>query len=115
MRNQCNDSKREHVHAVPSRCEALITGAAMVAAPFRRSDSRLRRPAQVANTGVPVGRPAHAHAGRSGHGDGMVEVRQRQGQFKYSPLAQIGRDSFNRLRSRGRGAPSKKMSRRQMI
>ena len=34
MCNQCNDSNQEHVHAVPSRREALIAGAALVAAPF---------------------------------------------------------------------------------
>ena len=58
-----------------------ITGAAMVAAPFLRGVISTTQTAQVANTGVPVGRPAPAQAGKVGHGGRMVEVRQRQGPF----------------------------------
>jgi hypothetical protein len=34
MCNQCNDSNQEDVHALPSRREVLIAGAALAAAPL---------------------------------------------------------------------------------
>ncbi len=59
-----NDSNQEHVHAMPSRREALIAGAALVAAPFLGRVTSIVQAAQVANTVVPVGRPAHAQPGK---------------------------------------------------
>jgi hypothetical protein len=64
MCDRCNDSNQEHIHAVLSRREALIVGAALVAAPFLRGVTSIVQAAQAANTGVPVGRPAHARAGK---------------------------------------------------
>ena len=34
MSNRCNDSNQTHAHSGPSRREALIAGAALVATPF---------------------------------------------------------------------------------
>jgi hypothetical protein len=62
MCNQCNDSNQEHVHVVLSRREALIAGAALVAAPFLGGVTSIVQAAQAANTRVPVGRPTHAQA-----------------------------------------------------
>jgi hypothetical protein len=53
MRNQCNDSNQEHVRGGPSRREALITGAAMVAAPFVGGVSSAAEAAEAAHT-MPV-------------------------------------------------------------
>src|SRR5260221_13142292 len=64
MCNRCSDSNQEHVHAGPSRREALIAGAALVAAPFLRGLTSTVPAAQAANTGGPVGRPKHAQAGK---------------------------------------------------
>lgn len=47
MCNQCNDSDQEHVHAEPSRREALITGAAMLIAPFLGGVTSAARTAQA--------------------------------------------------------------------
>jgi hypothetical protein len=82
MCHRCDDSNQEqHVHAVPSRRDALIAGAALVAAPFLRGVTSTVQAAQAANTGVPVGRPGAGGAG-PWHGDGMGELRRRQGQFE---------------------------------
>jgi len=76
MGDQCNDSDQEQVHAVPSRRDALIAGAALVAAPFLGRVTSIVQAAQ--------GRQSRACAGGegSGHGDGMVELCWRQGQFE---------------------------------
>ena len=65
MCNQGNDSNQEHVRAVPSRREVLIAGAALVAAPFLGGVAFTVQAAQAADTEVPVGRTAHAQAGKS--------------------------------------------------
>ena len=94
-----NDSNQEHVHAMPSRREALIAGAALVAAPFLGRVTSIVQAAQVANTVVPVGRPAHAPAGKvRGTATEWSSYGGDKAGSKYSPLAQIGRDNFNRLR-----------------
>src|SRR2546430_6416329 len=64
MCNQCNDSNQEHVHALRTRREVLKAGAALVAAPFLGGVTSIVQAAQAAGTGVPVGRPAHARAGK---------------------------------------------------
>ena len=81
MCNQCNDSNQEHVHAVPSRREALIAGAALVAAPFLGGVTSTAQAGKVRGT---------ATEWLSYGGD--------KASSKYSPLAQIGRDNFNRLK-----------------
>src|SRR5437867_4901436 len=99
MYNQCNDSNQEHVHAVLSRREALIAGAALVAAPFLGGVTSIVQAAQAANMRVPVGRPAHAQAGKvRGTATEWLSYGGDKAGSKYSPLAQIGRDNFNRLR-----------------
>src|SRR5260370_42638112 len=64
MGDQCNDSDQEHVHAVPSRRDALIAGAALVAAPFLGRGISIVQAAQGANTVLRVGSPVHAQAGK---------------------------------------------------
>src|SRR5213594_192322 len=99
MCNQCNDSNQEHVHALRTRREVLKAGAALVAAPFLGGVTSTVQAAQAANTGVPVGRPAHARAGKvQGTGTEWLSYGGDKTGSKYSPLAQIGRDNFNRLR-----------------
>src|SRR5260370_17678066 len=77
MCNQCNDSNKEHVHAVPSRREVLIAGAALVAAPFLGGVTSIVQAVQAPNTRGPVGRPLHAQAGGRppGTGPAMAAVR----------------------------------------
>ena len=98
MGDQCNDSDQEHVHAVPSRRDALIAGAALVAAPFLGRVTSIVQAAQATNTRVPVGRPAHAQAGKvRGTATEWLNYAGDKAGSKYSPIAQIGRDNFNRL------------------
>jgi glucose dehydrogenase len=55
--------------------------------------------AQAANTALPVGSPAHSQAGRvQGTATEWLSYGSDKAGSKYSPLAQIGRDNFNRLR-----------------
>ena len=84
MCNQYNDSNQEHVHAEPSRREALIAGAALVAAPFLGGVTSTVQAAQAGK----VRRTATEWLSYGGDKAGS----------KYSRLAQIGRDNFNRLR-----------------
>jgi len=98
MCNRSNDSNQEHVHAVLSRREVLIAGAALVAAPFLGRVTSIVQAAQTTNTSVPVGGPAHAQAGKvRGTATEWLNYAGDKAGSKYSPLAQIGRDNFNRL------------------
>src|SRR5438128_1966854 len=100
MCNQCNDSNQEHVHALRTRREALIAGAALVAAPFLGGVTSILQAAQAANTRVPVGRPAHAQAGKvRGTATEWLNYAGDKAGSKYSPLTQISGDNFNRLRT----------------
>jgi quinoprotein glucose dehydrogenase len=55
--------------------------------------------AQAANTGVPVGRPAHAQVEKGlGTATEWLSYGGDKASSKYSPLAQIGGDNFNRLK-----------------
>src|SRR3989442_8408960 len=98
MRIQCNDSNQEHVQAVPSRREVLIAGAALVAAPFSGGVTSIVQAAQAASKRVPVGHPALAPAGkvRSTAREWLNYAGDKAGS-KYSSLAQIGRENFDRL------------------
>jgi len=87
MSNQSDDFDRKHVAAVPSRREALIAGASLVAASFLRELAATAQSAQAAKAAQPAGR---ATAWVSYGGD--------KASSKYSPLAQIGPDNFSRLR-----------------
>jgi quinoprotein glucose dehydrogenase len=87
MSNQCRDSNKERVHAVPNRREALITGAALVTA------------LQAAGTAALVGGPAHAQAGKDqGAGTEWLSYGADKASSKYSPIDQVGGDNFSRLR-----------------
>ncbi len=99
MRNQRDNSNQERVDAVPSRREALIAGAAMVATPFLGGVTSTVKTAQAANTGLPVGSPAQAQAGKvRGTATEWLSYGSDKASSKYSPLVQIGTDNFNRLR-----------------
>src|SRR5213080_2683691 len=100
MCNQCNDSNQEHVHALRTRREVLKAGAALVAAPFLGGVTSIVQAAQAAGTGVPVGRPAHARAGKvRGAATEWLNYAGDKASSKYSPLIQITGDNFNRLRT----------------
>ncbi len=99
MCNQYNDSNQEHVQAVPSRRDALKAVAALVAAPFLGGVTSTVQAAQAANTGLPVGRPAHAQAGKvRGTATEWLSYGGDKAGSKYSPLTQINGDNFPRLR-----------------
>src|SRR4051812_36537560 len=85
MRNQHNDSDQEHVDAVPSRREALITGAAIVAAPFLRGVTSSVQAAQAEKV--------------RGTATEWLSYSGDQASSKYSPLDQISEATFNRLRT----------------
>src|SRR5688572_14420769 len=86
MRHQRDHTSHEHTRAVPSRREALLTGAAIVAAPLLRASSPLQ-----------ASRAADAEA--KGHATQWLSYGADKASSKYSPLAQIGPDNFNRLRA----------------
>ena len=72
--------------------------------------------AQAANTGVPVGRPAHAQAGKvQGTATEWWSYGGDKAGWKYSPLAQIGRDNFNRLRVAWTWRSAVKRSRKRIL
>jgi len=99
MRNQCNGTKQDSVHGVPSRREALIAGSALVAAPFLGGVTSTLQAAQAANTGVPPSRPANAQAGKvRGTATEWLSYGADKASSKYSPIAQIATDNFNRLK-----------------
>jgi quinoprotein glucose dehydrogenase len=80
MSNKRSDPNQDHVW---TRREALITGAALVAA---------------AGTGALVGSPAHAQTGNSpGTATEWLSYGGDKASSKYSSLDQIGGDNFNRL------------------
>ena len=86
MSNQSSDSNKERVHAVPTRRDALITGAAVVAA------------LEVPNLEVLVGRPAHAQTGNiPGRTTEWLSYGGDKASSKYSPIDQVGGDNFSRL------------------
>jgi quinoprotein glucose dehydrogenase len=77
-----DESNHEHVQAAPSRREALIAGAALVAAPFLRA---------VTSTVQAAGEVR-------GSATEWLSYGGDKASSKYSPLAQIGKENFNRLR-----------------
>jgi quinoprotein glucose dehydrogenase len=80
MSNKRSDPNQDHVW---TRREALITGAALVAA---------------AGTGALVGSPAHAQTGNApGTATEWLSYGGDKASSKYSSLDQIGGDNFNRL------------------
>src|SRR5439155_13486454 len=98
MCNQCNDSNQEHVHAVRTRREVLIAGAALVAAPLLGGVTSIVQASETANT-VPAGRGAQPQAGKvRSTATEWLSYGGDKASSKYSPLAQIGRGNFNRLR-----------------
>src|SRR5258705_3881894 len=100
MCNQCNDSNQEDVHALPSRREVLIAGAALAAAPLLGGVTFTLQAAQAANTEVPVGSTAHAQAGKvRGTATEWLSYSGDKASSKYSPLIQISGNNFNCLRT----------------
>src|SRR2546429_5328540 len=100
MCNQCNDSNQEHVHALRTRREVLKAGAALVAAPFLGGVTSIVQAAQAAGTGVPVGRPAHARAGKvRGAATEWLNYAGDKASSNYSLLKQLSGGNFNRLRT----------------
>jgi len=100
MGDRCNDSDQEQVHAVPSRRDALIAGAALVAAPLLGRVTSIVQAAQGANTVLRVGSPAHAQAEKvQGTATEWLNYAGDKASSKYSPLTQISGDNFNRLRT----------------
>ena len=87
MGDRCNDSDPRRVRPVPSRREALKLGAALVVAPFREGVASVVEAAEAA---VAVGSGGAATGWSSYAGD--------KASSKYSPLAQIGADNFERLK-----------------
>ena|SRR5260221_6238139 len=79
MCDRCNDPKAKHVRAVPSRRDALAAGVALVAAPFLRG----------------ISGTVQAAAGKVQE---WLSYGGDKAGTKYSPLAQIGSENFNRLR-----------------
>ncbi len=62
MGEPSNDSDQEHVHAVPSRRDALIAGAALLAVPLLGRVTSIVHAAEGAKTVLHVGNPVHAQA-----------------------------------------------------
>jgi quinoprotein glucose dehydrogenase len=100
MGDQCNDSDQKQVHAVPGRRDALIAGAALVAAPFLGRVTSTVQAAEGANMVLHVGSPAHAQAEKvRGTATEWLNYAGDKASSKYSPLTQISGDNFNRLRT----------------
>src|SRR5438094_7793636 len=86
MRNQCNESNKEHAPAVWTRREALMAGPSVVAA------------LQAASMGVLMSRPARAQAERvTSTTTEWLSYGGDTASSKYSPIDQIGGDNFSRL------------------
>jgi glucose dehydrogenase len=99
MKETFHDSDQAHVHAVPSRRDALIAGAALVAAPFLGRVTSIVQETQGANTVLRAGSPAHAQAGKvQGTATEWLSYGGDKASSKYSPLTQINGDNFPRLR-----------------
>src|SRR5207302_7260174 len=97
---KCNDSNQEHVHAVRTRREVLIAGAALVATPLLGGVTSIVQAVEAASTRVPAGRGAQPQAGKVR--DAATEWLSYGGDkasSKYSPLAQISGRNFNRLKN----------------
>ena len=92
MRNQCNGSKQDNVHVVPSRREALIAGSALVAAPFLGG---VTSTLQAAQAGIAS---RECSGRRSGPAAEWLSYGADKASSKYSPIAQIDTDNFNRLK-----------------
>lgn len=59
-----NDSDQEHVHAVPSRRDALIAGAGLLAVPLLERVTSIVYATECADTVLHVGTAVHAQAGK---------------------------------------------------
>jgi glucose dehydrogenase len=98
---------QEHVHAVPSRRDALIAGAALLAVPLLGRVTSIVHAAEGAKTVLHVGSPVHAQAGKV---NGTVAEWSSYGgdkaSSKYSPLAQINGGNFSRLEASSAGPKS---------
>src|SRR5947199_2615046 len=88
------------IHALRTRREVLKAGAALVAAPFLGEVTSIVQSAHAANTRMPVGRPAHARAGKvRGAATEWLNYAGDKASSKYSLLTQISGGNFNRLRT----------------
>jgi quinoprotein glucose dehydrogenase len=94
-----NDCNQEHVPAGLSRREALKAGAALVAMPLLGGVTSLMQAAEAASARLPFDRPGQAHTGKAR--GSTTEWSNNSGDkagSKYSPLAQIDGENFDRLR-----------------
>jgi len=84
---------------VLSRRDALIAGAALVAAPFLGRVASIVQAAQGANTVMRVGSPANPQAGKvQGTATEWLSYGGDKASSKYSQLTQINGDNFHRLK-----------------
>jgi quinoprotein glucose dehydrogenase len=86
MSNERREIDRMPVADGPTRREALIAGASLIAAPFLRT--------RAAAAQSPQGAPATQHVGRAAE---WANYGGDKASSKYSPLAQITPDNFGRL------------------
>jgi len=99
MCNQRCDSNQVHVHPVPTRCGALIVGMVLVAELFLGGVTSIVQADQAANRSVPGGHPAHPQARKvRSTATEWLSYGGDKASSKYSPLAQISSDNFNRLK-----------------
>jgi glucose dehydrogenase len=98
MRNECSDSNLGHVHALLSRRQALMSGAALVAAPFLSGVSSNAQADETANSALPVGpAPSSASNVQSGATEWLIYAGDKASS-KYSPLTQISADNLSQLK-----------------
>lgn len=88
MRDRYDDSEEQRVQPVPSRRDALKAGAALLAAPFLGGAASIVEAASAAGT-----------AGKGqGVATGWSSYAGYKAGSKYSPLAHIGPENFDRLK-----------------
>jgi quinoprotein glucose dehydrogenase len=88
MRSKSNDTNKEHIHAVWTRRDALIAGAALVAA------------LKATNTEVLIGRPAYAQTRTvQGEATEWLSYGGDKASSKYSPIDQVDINNFSRLQA----------------
>jgi quinoprotein glucose dehydrogenase len=93
-----NDSDQEHVHAVPSRRDALIAGAALLAVPLLGRVTSIMHAAEGSKRVPHVGSPVHPQAEKvKGTTAEWSSYAGDKASSKYSPLAQINGGNFSRL------------------
>ena len=99
MGEPCNGSDLEQVQPAPSRRDALIIGAALLAAPLLERVTSVVHATEGAKPVHDVGSPVHAQAGNvNGTAGEWSSYGGDKASSKYSPLAEINGGNFSRLR-----------------